>query len=160
MTNNIRKLNKTLEKKLNEKSIVEEKQKNEIESLQRQIKFYKDKLQIELSMKKSNENKFKKNLNDNELMMEEREDEEVNESQEGSSNEQGKYKNSYSTINQKINKFKFKKRNFSDNTYQKNVAHLPIKHINISTNINNDSQRKTMNSFKSPERNTINVSLI
>jgi hypothetical protein len=44
-----------LEKKLIEKITAEEKLKNEIESLKRQINFYKDKLQLEFTLKKAQE---------------------------------------------------------------------------------------------------------
>jgi hypothetical protein len=55
LVNNLRATNKNLEKRLNEKIIAEEKMKNEIQSLERQIKFYKEKMQIELIIKKTQE---------------------------------------------------------------------------------------------------------
>jgi hypothetical protein len=55
LINNLRATNKNLENRLNEKNIVEEKLKNELTSLERQIKFYKEKMQIELIIKKNNE---------------------------------------------------------------------------------------------------------
>jgi hypothetical protein len=55
LINNLRATNKNLEKRLNEKIIAEEKMKNEMVSLERQIKFYKEKMQIELIIKKSQE---------------------------------------------------------------------------------------------------------
>lgn len=62
MISNLRNANKNLEKKLNERTIVEEKNKQEINSLRRQLKFYKDKLQIELTMKKTNDNNMNNTL--------------------------------------------------------------------------------------------------
>jgi hypothetical protein len=55
LINNLRATNKNLEKRLNDKVIIEEKMKNEILSLERQIKFYKEKMQIELIIKKTQE---------------------------------------------------------------------------------------------------------
>jgi hypothetical protein len=55
LINNLRVTNKNLEKRLNDKIITEEKQKNEITSMERQIKFYKEKMQIELMIKKTHE---------------------------------------------------------------------------------------------------------
>ena len=55
LINNLRATNKNLENRLNDKIIIEEKLKNELTSLERQIKFYKEKMQIELIIKKNNE---------------------------------------------------------------------------------------------------------
>jgi len=62
--NNLKSSNETLEKKLSEKLKNEEKLNKEIESLNRSIKLYKEKLQIELTERKIDRKKShnKKNL--------------------------------------------------------------------------------------------------
>jgi hypothetical protein len=60
MINNLKSDKKTLERKLEEKNKIEDKLKNENESLQRQIKFYKDQLETNLALRKSLENQLKK----------------------------------------------------------------------------------------------------
>ncbi len=65
LINNLRTLNKNLDKKIDDKTKIENKLKNENLSLQRQIKFYQEKLRIDL--KKSNEfygNKKKRNIDE------------------------------------------------------------------------------------------------
>lgn len=60
MINNLKSDKKTLERKLEEKNKLEDKLKNENESLHRQIKFYKDQLETNLVLRKSLESQLKK----------------------------------------------------------------------------------------------------
>jgi hypothetical protein len=118
LVNNLRATNKNLEKRLNDKIIVEEKLKNEITSLERQIKFYKEKMQIELIIKKSqemNKNRVSKRypLPTEENVNESTQNIETNMSTEDLS---------------KLNK----KRNNSDNNDSSIIAKKPLGIVNIN----------------------------
>lgn len=75
---NLKNTIKMLEKKLNERALNEEKLRQENDSYKRQIKFYKEKLQIEITAKKNLEINQNRVNNINRLRQNEKNDENVN----------------------------------------------------------------------------------
>jgi hypothetical protein len=136
LINNLRATNKNLEKRLNDKIIAEEKMKNEMASLERQIKFYKEKMQIELIIKKTHE------MNKNRVTKRYPEF-------EGKQN----MENNETTLPTEDLSRNFKKRNNSenDNTNSSNKLAKPMGLVN------NDSKRESTKSNNIPKNIVIDL---